>query len=1151
MARSARNSYPSDFWREIKELVMKFTAHVPGIGCEDGPVTRRQRIEDLTAFAVPEQPALSPDGTEIVYVLRTADADRNVRALWRVGARDGTARQLTRGTADTAPAWSPDGSCVAFLRAQDGPAQLWLLPARGGEPEQLTTLPLGAGAPVWSPDATKLAFCAAVDLHADSGEDDADRKRRGGAPIVNRRLDYQADGAGLLRTIRTHLHVLDVETGECRQVTDGDWHAGEPAWSPDATRLAFAAATAPDRDLVARMPVYVLDVTDRTATPDAVALADGVGGPLAWTAAGDAVLVVGSARGPVGHAGLLRVPLAGGAITDLAAPLDRNVMPGSPAYPGALPQLGGDGVLFCARDRGCTHLFTVGLDGGTPRPVVAGAGRVVAGVSVAGDTAALVLATPTSFGEIVTVDLATGAEHVRTTHGVSDAELFVRQEREFPISDGTVVHGWLVRDPAANGPGPLLLDVHGGPHNAWNGAADEVHVYHQELAARGWTVLLLNPRASDGYGEAFFTATIGAWGTADAKDFLEPIDRLVAEGIADPRRLAVAGYSYGGFITAYLTSRDDRFTAAVAGGVVSDLTSMAGTSDVMHFFGAYELGGEAWAAGDRYAAMSPFARVGNVTAPTLLLHGAADARCPVGQAQQWHTALRERGVPTELVLYPDAAHLFIVDGPPSHRIDYNRRIVDWVEHHTTGRPSRVDAAHWRRRLAALAERHHVPGATLGVLRVHSGADDELAEVAHGVLNVDTGVAATADSVFQIGSITKVFTATAVLQLVDEGLLDLDAPIVEALPELRLADAQTAKQVTMRHLLTHTSGIDGDVFADTGRGDDCLERYVALLADVAQNHPLGATWSYCNAGFVLAGRVLEKLMGRTWDAVVRERLFTPLGLTRTGTLPEEALLHRAAIGHSGLEEPAPVPVWSLPRAMGPAGLVNASVGDVLRFARLHLTGGLAPDGTRLLSEASAAAMTECHAELPDKYTLGDSWGLGWIRYDWDGRQLIGHDGNTVGQSAFLRLLPEAGLAIALLVNGGNTRDFSDELLRELFAELAGVELPRPLRPPAAPATVDVAPYVGTYERAGARREVILGESGPILRATATGMLADLVPDPVEDYALVPVREDLFVARDPVTATWRPVTFYRLATGEQYLHFGGRATPKVVAPMEQRG
>jgi dipeptidyl aminopeptidase/acylaminoacyl peptidase/CubicO group peptidase (beta-lactamase class C family) len=1107
-------------------------------------VTRRQRSEDLTAFAVPEQPALSPDGTEIVYVLRTVDADedRDVRALWQVGARDGEARQLTRGTADSAPAWSPDGTRIAFVRAQDGPPQIWLLPARGGEPERLTTLPLGAGGPVWSPDGTKIAFCAPVDPLADAGEDDAARRRRTEAPVTTRRLGYQADGAGLFRTVRAHLHVLDVETRECRQVTDGDWHAEEPAWSLDSTRLAFPAATAPDADLTFRCPVHVLDVTDRDATPALVALAEGTAGPLIWTADGSALLVVGVDHEPVGHAALLRVPFDDGAIVNLTARLDRNVMTGGPAYPGAPPQLGGDGVLFCARDRGCTYLFTVEPDGGVPRPVVAGAGRMVAGLSVAGDTAAIVLATPTSFGEIVTVDLLTGAQHVRTAHGEGVAEQFPREEREFPISDGTTVHGWLLRDPdrdPAAGPGPLLLDIHGGPHNAWHGAADEVHLYHQELVARGWTVLLVNPRASDGYGEAFFTATAGGWGEVDEKDFLEPVDQLVAEGIADPKRLGVVGYSYGGFMTCFLTGRDDRFAAAVAGGLICDLTSMVGTSDAGHYIGEYELGGAAWADRDHYAALSPITRVTEVATPTLVVHGGADRRCPIGQAQQWHTALRERGVPTELVLYPDAAHLFLIDGRPSHRIDYNRRVVDWMERYAAGRPARVHAGHWQRRLAALATKYRVPGAALGILRLRDGADDELVEAAHGVLSVDTGVAATADSVFQLGSITKTWIATVVLQLVEEGKLDLDAPIVDVLPELRLSDVDVTARVTMRHLLTHTSGIDGDVFTDTGRGDDCVEKYVAALADVAQNHPLGATFSYCNSGYVLAGRVIEKLTGGSWDAAIRERLVGPLGLTHTGTLPEEALLHRAAVGHPGGDEPAAT--WVGPRAIGPAGLINSTVREVLAFARLHLTGGLAPDGTRLLSAAGVAAMTESQVALPERHPVADSWGLGWMRMGWDGRRLIGHDGNTIGQSAFLRLLPEAGLAVTLLTNGGNTRDLFQDLFRELFTELADVAPPPPLAPPDEPVPVDIAPHVGTYERAGERLEVIA--EGPVLRTTETGALAEVSPDPVTEYPLVPIEENLFLARDPASSAWLPVTFSELPNGERYVHFGVRATPRV--------
>jgi CubicO group peptidase (beta-lactamase class C family) len=245
----------------------------------------------------------------------------------------------------------------------------------------------------------------------------------------------------------------------------------------------------------------------------------------------------------------------------------------------------------------------------------------------------------------------------------------------------------------------------------------------------------------------------------------------------------------------------------------------------------------------------------------------------------------------------------------------------------TDRPV-IDQAHWQERLDTLARAHGVPGATLAVLRLGpDGGADELMEAATGVLSTTTGVEVTPDSVFQIGSITKVWTATMVMQLVDEGKLTLDAPVADVLPDLQLADPDVAAKVTMRHLLTHTSGIDGDVFTDTGRGDDVLERYAAALVDVPQNHPLGATFSYCNSGYSLAGRVVEVLTGQTWDAALRERVITPLGLTHTSTLPEEAIVHRVAVGHISPgegEDPQPAATWLLPRSVGPAGLINAAV-----------------------------------------------------------------------------------------------------------------------------------------------------------------------------------------------------------------------------------
>ncbi|WP_189246355.1 alpha/beta hydrolase family protein [Streptosporangium pseudovulgare] len=230
----------------------------------------------------------------------------------------------------------------------------------------------------------------------------------------------------------------------------------------------------------------------------------------------------------------------------------------------------------------------------------------------------------------------------------------------------------MLRDETLTGAGPLPLDAHGGPHNAWAPVFDGIHLYHQVLAARGWTVLTVNPRGSDGYGEAFCKAVLGAWGIADTDDLLSPIDEPVGEGIAMLDRLAVIGYRYGSYVSYWLPARTDRFKTAISGGCLSGLVSAAGASDEGHFLRTYECRGDA-------AAQSPMTHVDRVTTPALLLHGEGDYLCPVGQAERWFAALRERSVPVRLVRYPDGSHLFILDGRPYRRVDCNERIVEWLQ----------------------------------------------------------------------------------------------------------------------------------------------------------------------------------------------------------------------------------------------------------------------------------------------------------------------------------------------------------------------------------------------------------------------------------------------------------------------------------------
>jgi len=208
----------------------------------------------------------------------------------------------------------------------------------------------------------------------------------------------------------------------------------------------------------------------------------------------------------------------------------------------------------------------------------------------------------------------------------------------------------------------------------------------------------------------------------------------------------------------------------------------------------------------------------------------------------------------------------------------------------------------------------------------------------------------------------------------------------------------------------------------------------------------------------------------------------------------------------------------------------------------MTGGRAPDGARVLSADSVAAMAEFQTDVPDKYVLGDSWGLGWTRFDWGGHELIGHDGNTIGQAAYLRVLPEAGLAVVLLTNGGHARDLYQDLYREIFAEIAQVEMAAPVEPPARPAAADVTPYLGAYERAGMRIEVLAGGGVPVLRTTDAGPLARIAADPVAEYPMTALGPGVYAVREPGTLTWLPVTFYELPSGEKYVHFAARATPK---------
>ena len=446
------------------------------------------------------------------------------------------------------------------------------------------------------------------------------------------------------------------------------------------------------------------------------------------------------------------------------------------------------------------------------------------------------------------------------------------------------------------------------------------------------------------------------------------------------------------------------------------------------------------------------------------------------------------------------------------------------------------------RCAAVRE---VPGASLAVL-----AGDDIRLGVSGVTSHRTGVEVDVGTVFQIGSITKVWTATMIMQLVAEGRCHLDAPVRDVLGEFRVADRDVTRSVTIRHLLSHTSGIDGDVFIDTGRGDDCLARYVEACASLGQVHPLGATMSYCNSGYVVLGRLIEVLDGRSWDASLAHRIVAPLALADTVTLPEEAILRRAATGHlkiPGRERPVPAPLWGLYRSAGPAGLITSTASDLARFARAHLRGGLADDGTtRILASESVAAMQARQVEVPDPWGYGDGWGLGWCLSSWDGHRTFGHDGATLGQAAFLRIFPDIGdhgTAVCLLTNGGDAKGLWRDIATELLGA-SGVRMPSVPPVPDRPVSGDFDAYVGRYENIVSLVDIERVPDGFELVHETRGPLAALLPETVRRMRIHPVDDRLWLIDDPSQSGTTPVVFYDVVDGRpNSIHSGARCLRRV--------
>jgi CubicO group peptidase (beta-lactamase class C family) len=354
------------------------------------------------------------------------------------------------------------------------------------------------------------------------------------------------------------------------------------------------------------------------------------------------------------------------------------------------------------------------------------------------------------------------------------------------------------------------------------------------------------------------------------------------------------------------------------------------------------------------------------------------------------------------------------------------------------------------------------------------AGDEIEVVPWGVTNIATGAPVIPTTLFQLGTITKAYTATLVMQAVNAGVISLDESVRAQLQEFTVADPAATIEITPRHLLTHTSGIEGDHLIDTGWNADALSRYVATLAGLGQIHPTDEAYSFCNTGYAVAGRLLEEATGEHFDRVLRRRLTRPLGCRATLTLPQHALLHSVAVGHVQARggPAARQSRWPLTRSNGPMGGVMAPAGELLAFARMHVSGGRAADGVDLLAPAAVDAMQQPHTDTP---VPGEAQALGWTVTRWGDLTCLGLDADTFGQRALLRVVPERNFAICVMANSATGAPLAQQLIDRVAADL--LEVAPGTGPTQATSGTGDAPGVGEAGAAG-------GEGSDLARLAGT-------------------------------------------------------------------
>ncbi|MCY4009127.1 MAG: S9 family peptidase [Anaerolineaceae bacterium] len=664
--------------------------------------------EDLFRQSFLQSAALSPDGRWLAYAVSTTDeaSDSDRSAIWLQDMDSGAERQLTSGQAvDNEPAFSPDGREIAFISTRSGSAtgssaaQLYVISRDGGEARQLTDLAQGVGSgPAWSPDGQTITFTAGPD-HGDEPPDWDHQPYRVTRPI------YRFDAIGYLDPVLQDVFVIAADgSGEAQRLTQDASMNSALRWSPDGRSILYQAHF--EGGMWHRFGFAGLRIVDlagetRTLLSDwgVISLAD-------WLPSGDGLAFVGIPEGvDIGtNADLWTISLAEGAEpVNRSTSLTGNVGGGlQPDFPSKLLWEGGmqidasgEVAYVQVQDRGEVQLYRVALSGAEDcQAIVAGERSCyILGQSAPGPgtaTGRLLFSSSTIHRppELCSCDTEGGDERQHSQlYDDFYAEIAQGGVRhlQFSGTDGEPAEGWLLLPPAGEAPHPLVLYIHGGPHGAFG------HIYHfdmQMLAGAGYAVLLVNHRASSGYGDEFGTAIKGDWGNLDYGDLMAGVDEAIAQGLVDPERMGVCGLSGGGNLSSWIVGQTDRFKAAVPENPVTNWLSFYGVSDIGTYFSVEELGGTPWEIPEIYRRCSPITNAHRCTTPTLLVQCEHDWRCPAEQSEQFYAVLKAVGCPVEMLRIPRASHAGAINGAPAMRRVQNDALLDWMDHYVLGKPRR-------------------------------------------------------------------------------------------------------------------------------------------------------------------------------------------------------------------------------------------------------------------------------------------------------------------------------------------------------------------------------------------------------------------------------------------------------------------------------